>query len=77
MKDMRRTVRELFPNYPELAKGNDQPGSGSDLANTEGPHARAEEILRDVGQVGFTTEGDMFRDFVTTLHPGGVVEMNP
>ncbi|KAK6371656.1 uncharacterized protein PV06_01323 [Exophiala oligosperma] len=67
--DLRSKVRELFPDRPELVKGSDQDVSGRDMSYAPGPIARAEEILRDIGQPGFTNEDDVIRDFVASVFP--------
>lgn len=66
---MRAKVRELFPDRPELVKGDDQKVSGRDMALAEGPVARAEQILRGVGQSGFASEDSIVRDFVGAMFP--------
>lgn len=67
--DMRAKVRELFPDRPELVRGDNQVVSGRDMATARRPVARAEEILRGVGQPGFVSEDDIVRDFVGAMFP--------
>jgi hypothetical protein len=69
--DMRRKVRELFPDRPELVRGEDQVLPGRDLSYAPGPIARAEELLREIGQPGYVNEDDIIRDFVTSMLPLG------
>lgn len=65
---MRRKTREIFPDRPELVKGEDQVLPGRDLSSAPGPIARAEEILRSVGQPGFANEESVIRDFVGSIY---------
>lgn len=64
---MRYRVREMFPDRPELVKGEDRQGERRDLAFAPGPIARAESILREVGRPGFASEEDIIRDFVGSV----------
>ncbi|PYH75559.1 putative aldehyde reductase 2 [Aspergillus uvarum CBS 121591] len=65
--DLRHKVRELFPDRPELVTGEDQCRLGRDVSAAPGPIARAEEILRTIGQAGFTSEDQIIRDFVNSV----------
>ncbi|PYI17216.1 putative aldehyde reductase 2 [Aspergillus violaceofuscus CBS 115571] len=67
--DLRHKVRELFPDRPELVTGGDQGRLGRDVSAAPGPIARAEEILRTIGQAGFTNEDQIVRDFVNSVFP--------
>ena len=65
--DVRRKVCELFPDRPDLVKGVDQDSHGRDMSYAPGPIARAEELLREVGQPGFASEDAIIRDFVASM----------
>jgi hypothetical protein len=67
--DWRKKVRELFPDRPELVQGEDQLVPGRDLSYAPEPIARAEELLRGVGQPGYASEDDIIRDFVNSMFP--------
>ena len=67
--DVRRKVRELFPDRSELVRGIDQDLHGRDLSYAPRPIARAEELLREVGQPGFASEDAILRDFVASMFP--------
>ena len=69
--DVRSKTREVFPDRPELVKGEDQDLPGRDLSTAPGPIARAEEILRSVGQPGFASEEAVIRDFVASMFAWG------
>lgn len=64
---MRAKVRKHFPHRPELVRGEDQALDGHDRATASGPIARAEQILRDIGEPGFRSEEDILLDFVTDM----------
>jgi hypothetical protein len=66
---MRKRVRELFPERPELVQGEDQDVSGQDRLSVAGPIARAEEILRGIGLKGFRSDEEVVRDFVADMFP--------
>lgn len=67
--DMRHKVREMFPGRPELVQGEDSPTQLKDLCYAPGPIARAEQILRDIGQPGFTSEEDILKAYVASMFP--------
>ncbi|KAH7308568.1 putative aldehyde reductase 2 [Stachybotrys elegans] len=67
--DMRHKVKELFPDRPELVAGHDDPTKRNETSSAPGPIARAEEILRQLGRQGFTSEDDIIRDFVASMFP--------
>lgn len=67
--DMRKKVRELFPDRPELVQGNDQDLPRRDQSYVPKPIARAEEILQQIGRPGFASEDDVIRDFVASMFP--------
>lgn len=61
--DLRHKVRAI---RPELVKGDDQRLQGSYLSSADDEVNRAEEILKDVGQPGFTSEDSMLQNFLQT-----------
>lgn len=61
--DLRHKVRAI---RPELVTGDDQRLQGSYLSSAEEEVNRAEEILKDVGQPGFTSEDAMLQNFLQT-----------
>jgi hypothetical protein len=65
--DMRKKVRELFPDRSELVKGQDHNTPRKDMSCAPRPIARAEEILREIGQPGFASEDEIIRDFVASV----------
>lgn len=64
---MRHKVQELFPQRPDLVRGNDQDLPGRDLSYAPGPIARAEEILREIGRPGYAAEEEILQDFVKSM----------
>ncbi|WYZ42275.1 hypothetical protein EsH8_V_001170 [Colletotrichum jinshuiense] len=69
--DLRRRVRELYPDRSDVITGDDLEIEGMDLSDATGPIQRAEKVLREVGQQGFTSEDDMLRDFVASVYGDG------
>ncbi|KAL2835677.1 putative aldehyde reductase 2 [Aspergillus pseudoustus] len=65
---VRDKVHELFLNRPELVQGKEHDVEGRDLSTAPGPIARAEEILREVGQPGFASEDQIIWDFVASVY---------
>lgn len=63
--DLRQQVRNM---QPELVKGEDQDLVGRYLAEADNAIHRAEEILRDIGQPGFTSEDAMLKKFLATCY---------
>lgn len=61
--DLRQKVRGI---RPELVKGDDQHLQGRYLSSATDEVNRAEGILRDVGQPGFTSEDSMLQKFLRT-----------
>lgn len=60
---LRQKVRRI---RPELVKGDDQHLQGSYLSSATDEVNRAEEILKDIGQAGFTSEDVMLERFLQT-----------
>ncbi|EHK99823.1 NAD(P)-binding Rossmann-fold containing protein [Glarea lozoyensis ATCC 20868] len=67
--DLRQTIRQEFPDRPELVKGPDSEITGRDVSFAPKPIARAEEILRSIGQSGFASEESILRAFVASAYP--------
>lgn len=68
---MRHITQKLFPDRPELVSGSDSDVVGNDVASALKPIARAEEILRTIGQPGFASVESIIRDFVASVYPAG------
>ncbi|KAI0458086.1 hypothetical protein F5B21DRAFT_461259 [Xylaria acuta] len=66
--DLRRKVRELFPDRPDIVAGEDLTIDRRDLSTAREPIQRAEKILQEVGQPGFVSEDDMLRKFVESMY---------
>ncbi|KAK3652913.1 hypothetical protein LTR56_004861 [Elasticomyces elasticus] len=62
---LRQDVREI---RPDLVTGADEDVTGMDVSDAHEDIQRAEEILREVGQPGFTGKNDMLRDFINTVY---------
>ncbi|KAH6649046.1 putative aldehyde reductase 2 [Truncatella angustata] len=65
--DMRRKIREMCPDRPELVTGDNRQKERRDTSHASKLIARAEDILRAVGQHGFVSEDDIICDFVTSV----------
>lgn len=61
--DLRKKIREI---RPELVKCDNQGLQGSYLSEAKEEINRAEEILKDIGQSGFTDVESMLQDFLDT-----------
>lgn len=67
--DLRHKVRKLYPDRLDLVVGEDQELIGRDLSNADELIHRAEEVLKEVGQPGFTSIETMLHNFVDTFYP--------
>ncbi|KAF9765705.1 hypothetical protein IL306_001972 [Fusarium sp. DS 682] len=65
--ELRHKIRHISPKGEVLVKGEDQALEGRDLSNADEPIRRAEEILREIGQLGFATEEAILQDFLNCL----------
>ncbi|KAJ5116671.1 hypothetical protein N7456_001019 [Penicillium angulare] len=61
--DLREMIRAT---RPEIVKGDNQPLQGNYLSSAQEVIDRAEEILKDIGQSGFTHESSILQDFLET-----------
>ncbi|KAL5335356.1 NAD(P)-binding protein [Aspergillus crustosus] len=66
--DLRAKARELYPDRKDLVLGEDYDDIGRDIGDASEPIARAEEILREVGQDGYTGLDSLVKDFVDTFY---------
>ncbi|KAL4880191.1 NAD(P)-binding protein [Aspergillus karnatakaensis] len=66
--DLRAKVRELYPKRKDLVLGEDYEDIGRDIGDASEPIARAEEILREVGQDGYTSLDGILRDYVESFY---------
>ncbi|KAL6824625.1 hypothetical protein J3E69DRAFT_381501 [Trichoderma sp. SZMC 28015] len=69
--EMRAKVRQLYPDRPELVKGEDSDVVGRDLSTADEVVKRAEEVLKELGRPGFISVDDTIRDFVDTVYKEG------
>ncbi|KAM6476460.1 hypothetical protein HDV62DRAFT_384280 [Trichoderma sp. SZMC 28011] len=69
--EMRAKVRQLYPDRPELVKGEDSDVVGRDLSTADEVVKRAEEVLKELGRPGFISVDDTIRDFVDTVYKKG------
>ncbi|KAJ3539655.1 hypothetical protein NM208_g5399 [Fusarium decemcellulare] len=51
-----------------IVKGKDQELAGRDLSDASGPIRRAEEILRQVGRPGFSSDESILRDWLESFY---------
>lgn len=61
--DLRQKVRRI---RPDLVKGDDQQLQGRYLSSATDEVNRAAEILKEIGQSGFTSEDSMLQRFLQT-----------
>ncbi|OPB45768.1 hypothetical protein A0O28_0093350 [Trichoderma guizhouense] len=66
--EMRAKVRQLYPDRPELVKGEDSDVVGRDLSTADEVVKRAEEVLKELGRPGFISVDDTIRGFVDTVY---------
>ncbi|KAL6789700.1 hypothetical protein J3E68DRAFT_443518 [Trichoderma sp. SZMC 28012] len=69
--EMRAKVRQLYPDRPELVKGEDSDVVGRDLSAADEVVKRAEGVLKELGRPGFISVDDTIRDFVDTVYKEG------
>lgn len=66
--EMRAKVRQLYPDRPELVKGEDSDVVGRDMSTADEVVKRAEEVLKELGRPGFISVDDTIRAFVDTVY---------
>jgi hypothetical protein len=62
---LRQDVRGI---RPDLVTGEDEDVIGMELSDAHEDIQRAEEILRQVGRLGFNGKIDMLKDFIDTVY---------
>ncbi|KAH9909326.1 putative aldehyde reductase 2 [Xylariomycetidae sp. FL2044] len=67
--ELRQRVRELYPDRHDIVTGEDLDITGRDEGDASALTARAEALLQEVGQPGFTSVDTMLRDFVESFYP--------
>ncbi|KAL3456513.1 putative aldehyde reductase 2 [Aspergillus heterothallicus] len=67
--DMRHKVRELFPDRPSWCKGRTMLSREGTCQPPLGQLLERKEILREIGQPGFTSEDQVIRNFVASVYP--------
>ncbi|KAL4941756.1 hypothetical protein BDV06DRAFT_235888 [Aspergillus oleicola] len=66
--ELRRRVRELYPDRHDLVLGEDYEDLGRDIGNAEELISRAEEILRQVGQDGFSSMDALLKGYIESFY---------
>jgi nucleoside-diphosphate-sugar epimerase len=65
---LRHEVRRRWPGRSDIVGGDDLVIVGRDMSMADAPIRRAEEILKELGEDGFTSTEDMLGDFVASMY---------
>ncbi|KAL4970430.1 NAD(P)-binding protein [Aspergillus stella-maris] len=66
--ELRQRVRELYPDRDDLVLGDDYDDFGRDMGDADELISRAEEILRQTGQDGFSSVDDLLKDYIESFY---------
>ncbi|KAL4799069.1 NAD(P)-binding protein [Aspergillus venezuelensis] len=65
--ELRQRVRDLYPDRDDVVLGEDYDDLG-DMGHADKLISRAEEILRQIGQMGFSSVDDLLKDFIESFY---------